>query len=98
LLHFFLAKDDSDETDSSDKKPRDKSRDRDRSRDRSDRKDRERDRTPPRGEDRNGAGWPAASPQPPQTPVEPNQEVENMNAKMERFKVGRKFKRRLSEL
>ena len=90
----FLPKDDSDETDSSEKKrhcrPPPKDRDRDRSC--------ERDRAPPRDEEMNGAGWSASSPQPPQTPVEPNQEVENMNAKMERLKVGRKFERRLSEL
>lgn len=70
-----------------------------------DRRERPRERTPPRDQHNDTKdSWAAASPDKQQQqqqrypPTQPNQELENMDAKLERLKAGKKFERRMSEL
>ena len=98
-----LAKESSDETDTATKERsrRDKSRDGERSRNRDKSRDRSKDQSPPRDQlNDTKDSWAAASPADKQRyqSSQPNQEVENMDDKLERLKAGRKFERRMSEL
>ena len=100
-----LAKESSDETDTATKERsrRDKSRDGERSRNRDKSRKRSKDQSPPRDQlNDTKDSWTAASPADKQryqsSQPQPNQEVENMDDKLERLKAGRKFERRMSEL
>ena len=99
-----IAKESSDETDTAtnDRSRREKSRDREKSRNRDKSRDRK-DQSPPRDQlNDTKDSWTAASPADKQryqsSQSHPNQEVENMDDKLERLKAGRKFERRMSEL
>ena len=98
VFSFYLAKDDSDEADAPAKERHHHKHKREKSRDREPRD--KRDQSPPRDPHNDTKdSWAAASPAEKQRyQSQPNQEVENMDAKIERLKVGRKFERRLSEM